>query len=339
MSTLNNTVDELASALNCYQMHAECPRPVCERKDKDTGETVCRFFFGQPNGRKLRTEAVVNRDLDHRNLRFQPIRNNGWVNNLSKIMVMAWLANTDIQPGTNLQGLKEYLAKYCSKSEPTTKSYRELRDIVMLNVSSREPALSLARKLMNQFIGERDISAQEVSHALLNLPYSRSNRQVVFLNFNPLSDSHVHMGIRDGELRTYSSVLKKYIGRLTNFPELRDLTLWEWARKYDHTSYKPLKDTTPTRILCMCPRWKRNVDGQKENYYRAKMMLHHPFTDPDDLLIMDGIAYPSWESVFNACEANHSHPADYYHDPIFDESQQDPRNPSWRRYHACFNFT
>jgi hypothetical protein len=43
-------------------------------------------------------------------------------------------------------------------------------------------------------------------------------------------------------------------------------------------------------------------------------MLHHPFTDWDDLLVVDNQPYESYAEAFQACCELHSHPPDYYPD-------------------------
>ena len=59
-------------------------------------------------------------------------------------------------------------------------------------------------------------------------------------------------------------------------------------------------------------------------------MLHHPFVDWDDLLMVDGQVYRSYIDAFQACHHSHTHPEDFYTDPEAesrgsdDESDEDP---------------
>ena len=41
-------------------------------------------------------------------------------------------------------------------------------------------------------------------------------------------------------------------------------------------------------------------------------MLHHPFNSIEELLSVDGVAYPTYQEAFTACRRSHSHPEDYY---------------------------
>ena len=59
-------------------------------------------------------------------------------------------------------------------------------------------------------------------------------------------------------------------------------------------------------------------------------MLHHPFTDWADLLLVDGWAYGSYIDAFRICDQLHTHLQDFYIDPEAeyldsdDESDEDP---------------
>jgi hypothetical protein len=48
-------------------------------------------------------------------------------------------------------------------------------------------------------------------------------------------------------------------------------------------------------------------------------MLHHPFTDLTDLLSLDGCDYGSYIDAFQACRQLHTHPDDFYTDPVDDQ--------------------
>ena len=45
-------------------------------------------------------------------------------------------------------------------------------------------------------------------------------------------------------------------------------------------------------------------------------MLHYLFTDLTDLLSIDGHTYGCFIEAFAACTALHSHPQDFYDDPV-----------------------
>ena len=98
---------------------------------------------------------------------------------------MGWMANTDIQPPTNLQAVLSYIAKYVSKPEKASTSYLEMQAQILPYVNSRAPLLSFVSKMLNKVIAERDWSVQEVSHILSQLPVQSSSRAVVSLDCRP----------------------------------------------------------------------------------------------------------------------------------------------------------
>lgn len=79
----------------------------------------------------------------------------------------------------------EYIVKYVSKPEKKTETYKQLMQRLLPSVSSNNPVLSAASKLMNQLVGERDWSAQEVCHLLLDLPLLHVSRQVINVDLRP----------------------------------------------------------------------------------------------------------------------------------------------------------
>src|SRR3979411_2362754 len=88
------------------------------------------------------------------------------------------MANTDITPYTSAQTVINYIAKYSSKAETKSKSYSDLVREVLPRVTSRNPISSLVSKLLNKLVAERDWSAQEICHLLLDLRLQSGSRVV-----------------------------------------------------------------------------------------------------------------------------------------------------------------
>ena len=85
------------------------------------------------------------------------------------------MANTDIQPPTNLHAVLSYVGKYVSKPEKSSASYTELQAQILPCVNDRAPLLSFVSKMLNKLIGERDWLAQEVSYILFQLLVQKSS--------------------------------------------------------------------------------------------------------------------------------------------------------------------
>src|SRR5580692_12112132 len=107
------------------------------------------------------------------------------MNQCSPLITMGWMANTDIQPPMSLFAVLAYVAKYVSKPEVKFKSYKDLQGMILPYTNERVPLLLFVSKMLNRLIGERDWSAQEVSHNLLQLPVQESSRSVVTLDCRP----------------------------------------------------------------------------------------------------------------------------------------------------------
>jgi hypothetical protein len=57
------------------------------------------------------------------------------------------------------------------------------------------------------------------------------------------------------------------------------------------------------------------------DYCSVKLILHHPFIDWEDLLSVDGQIYESHIHAFQACTQSHTHPDDFYMDPMDPEAE------------------
>ncbi|KZV59072.1 hypothetical protein PENSPDRAFT_565249, partial [Peniophora sp. CONT] len=58
--------------------------------------------------------------------RFEPQRNDPLLNSYSRVMELAWLANTDIKTVMSLDAAMNYISKYASKSEQNAPAFPEL---------------------------------------------------------------------------------------------------------------------------------------------------------------------------------------------------------------------
>ncbi|EXU95789.1 helitron helicase-like domain protein [Metarhizium robertsii] len=145
-------------------------------------ERECRFDFP----RALRELAAVIRKEGKSYYVFEAARNGNLTNHFNPAIILGWLANIDISPCTSLQGVITYAAKYCSKFEKKREPYCKLADQVLPNTTHLQPLLSFSSRLKNKLISERDYSAQEISHLLLNIPLQEGTRMVVSVDRRPL---------------------------------------------------------------------------------------------------------------------------------------------------------
>lgn len=318
-----NTADQFTAFLNRLQIHSTCRVPYCLRphKESDTPPS-CRFFFPRP----LFLTPVVTKAINHKSWLFSPARNQSNLNQCAPVITMGWMANTDIQPPTTLHAVLSYVGKYVSKPEKASVSYTELQAQVLPHVSDRAPLLSFVSRMLNKLIGERDWSAQEVSHLLLQLPVQKSSRALVTLDCRPEGMQKDLIVLESGETTAQRSALQRYQGRLTDTANgnaaLEGLSLFDCLRNWDWLTWR-IRPRAAARVINYFPRYPKDPKSSTySDYCRVKLMLHHPFVDWEDLLIIEGQAYESYTDAFRACSQLHSHPEDFYTDP-----DTEPGNP------------
>ena len=233
------------------------------------------------------------------------------------------MANTDIQPPTTLHAVLSYIGKYVSKPEKSSLSYTELQAKVLPYINDRAPLLSFASKILNKLVGERDWSAQEVSHILLQLPVQGSSRGDLSLDCRPESEQQDLINLESNETTASRSVLQRYRDRLKDakgeasaIARRKDLSLYECIRGWDYIHWKR-RPRAPPRVINYYPRYSSDPEHPEfPDYCRVQLMLHHPFVSWDDLLVVDGVVYNSFPDAYRACQqASHAHPYDFYTDP------------------------
>ncbi len=208
-----NTADQFAAFLNRLQVHSTCRALYCLRPKKGS-ETPpsCRFYFPRP----LFPVPVVTQEINHKGWLFSPARNQANLNQCAPILTIGWMANTDIQPPTSLHAILSYIGKYVSKPEKSSLSYTELQSQILPYINDRAPLLSFVSKMLNKLIGERDWSAQEVSHLLLQLLVQDSSWGVISLNCQPEEVQDDLIVLESGDISARRSILRRYRDRLTD---------------------------------------------------------------------------------------------------------------------------
>src|ERR1700733_12028574 len=283
-----NTADKFCAFLNRLQVHSTCRVPYCLWPKKGSeAPSSCRFFFPRP----LFLALVVTQEINHKGWLFSPARNQANLNQCTPLLTVGWMANTDIQPPTSLHAVLSYIGKYVSKPEKSSLSYPELQSQVLPYINDRAPLLSFVSKMLNKLIGERDWSAQEVSHLLLQLPVQDSSRGVVSLDCRPEEVQDDLIILESGEISARRSVLRRYRDRLTDTrngnASLPALSLFTCLRLWDWLIWK-IRPRARPRVINYYPRY---LDDPKSlgysDYCRVKLMLHHPFTDGPDLLLVE----------------------------------------------------
>jgi hypothetical protein len=111
-------------------------------------------------------------------------------------------------------------------------------------------------KLLNKLIGERDWSAQEVSHILLGLPAQDSSRHVVTLDCRPEEVQNDAITVEDETVTAQRSPLRRYQDRLTDQVNqaLASVTLFDWLRAWNWPIWT-VRPRAPLRVINYFPRY------------------------------------------------------------------------------------
>ncbi|EED11567.1 hypothetical protein TSTA_008630 [Talaromyces stipitatus ATCC 10500] len=247
-----NTVGFLSRVANRVQRHV-CSKKYCFRKEKGSDVVSCRFHFPH----SIQTEPFVERAPGHQYHHFYSIRNDAMINAWNRCILMGWLANIDIAPGTGSRALLDYIAKYVSKVEKKTESYKDMMKGFLPKLNPQNPFLSAVSKMMNRLIGERDWSAQEVLHLLLDIPLQSASRICINVDCRP-EEVHAAPFVPvepeiegDETVQRGFSVLEKYKRR----PELfENLSYFTFLREFDFRNWRQIyRRDAPVRVLNYFP--------------------------------------------------------------------------------------
>ena len=302
----SNTMHELGEHLNRYQRHTICSTSYCLRRNRRTGEEQCRFHFPWP----LSTVPAVGTNAELSFRTYEPARNHPLLCKYDPSITMAWMANADASPCTDLQAVVAYLAKYCSKAEKKSERYIDIGKDLLPNVNARNPFHSYTNKFMNKMIAERDWSAQEVCHILLEKRLCDSSQDVRPLDVRPFTEQQQQIELGDGSVDVRRTILEKYCSRPADLEHVTYLGIMQ-----DYTIKKDsfCKRRDRHRVARIIPDY--NPSKQYTEFCRAKIILHHLFRELDfsDVynLDFDGLGEPSWEAAYEYCQRHHPpHPID-----------------------------
>ena len=142
------------------------------------------------------------------------------------MQLSGWRANVDMQYVVSRRRVINYVAKYATKSEPRSKSLKTVYRTIMKNLKDDDKSLKVVQKILINSIGERDYSAQETCHLLLQLPMYLASRDFVILSLD--GSREVDNKLDEGKVVTIDSYLDHYSARpaTTEFQDLTICSLW-----------------------------------------------------------------------------------------------------------------
>ena len=146
------------------------------------------------------------------------------------------------------------------------------------------PLLRQFLKLLINSVGERDYSAQETCHLLMQLPMFKASRDFIVLSLD--GSRAVEERLEEHHHATALSILDHYMRRPNSAP-LDDITLLEFARQYTMPKTPGSKPSRRSKCVVVISRPYCSPDpaGPKyEQYCRQSLMQHKSFRVVDDLL-------------------------------------------------------
>ena len=268
---------DLSDLIATCQRHTRCSAAYCLRTRH--GQQECRF--GYPKPLQPRTAIVVEDDSQPTLL---TARNDGMVNSFNPVQLSAWRANVDMQYIVSRRKVIEYCTKYVTKSEPRSQSLKDIFTTIVRSLKEGNNSLKAVQKLLINTVGERDYSAQETCHLLLQLPMFKSSRDFIILSLD--GSRAVEDRLDEEQHATAPSTIDHYLVRPTTAP-FNNITLLEFARQYTMPKTLGSEPTRRNKQVIVIPRPYCSPDptGPKyEQYCRQSLMQHKPFRQLSDLL-------------------------------------------------------
>ena len=257
-------------------MSSACSAAYCLHTSN--GQQKCRFGYPKP----LQPEtALVMEDEDPVLL---TARNDSLINSFNPVQLSAWRANVDIQYCVSRRKVINYCAKYATKCEPRSQSLKEIFTTIVRSLKEDSSSLKTVQKLLISSVGERDFSAQETCHLLLQLPMFKASRDFVVLSLDGSRAVHEHLD--EDQPATVPSALDNYISRPTTI-QFENITLLQFVQDFTMRQECGLEPSKRRKkvVVIVRPYCPPDPNGPKyEQYCQQKLMLYVPFRHQSELL-------------------------------------------------------
>ena len=278
-SEVQDHQQDLVDLVATCQRHTRCSTNYCLRRKQ--GQQVCRF--GYP--KSIQSDTVIIAEGEQPEL--LTARNDTLVNSYNPIQLSAWRANVDMKYVISKQKVIEYCAKYATKTECRSQPLREVFERIVNSLKDGNTSLTAVQKLLMNSVGERDYSAQETCHLLLQLPMFNASREFVVLSLDGsrMVEQNFHR-LLDEQPATTLTILDHYMQRPSN-SAFNDITLLDFARNYSMPKQLLTEPTCRRKqvIVVIRPYYPPDCDGPNyEQFCQQKLMLNVKFRRIAELL-------------------------------------------------------
>ncbi|XP_054260005.1 uncharacterized protein LOC128984689 [Macrosteles quadrilineatus] len=284
MDTLNDlpidgTIEEQVPTI---EIDSELNDSLDDGLKKNGGGFTCRFGYPKSIEEESHLEKNENGDWV-----YTPKRNDELINDYNPFVAHVWRANTDCKVVTSLQMVVNYLAKYASKSEPTSQSFRDIFSELLQTSEPTNYATTALQRTLMKLIGQRDISACEVMRLLTGKALYHSSRQFITLyiskeEFVVLNENGDHG----------SSTFSKYQNR----PRLAEnMTLYQFTSSCNTNSrVKRLTYYRQPRIVQVLPKVTLGISEEHDElYYMQKVLVVSAFRE-----IIEAKTHSTWKETY-----------------------------------------
>ena len=159
--------EDLSQLVATCQKHTRCSEAYCLRTRH--GKQSCHFGYPKP----LQSETAI---VTGEEPTLLTACNDGLINSFNPVQLSAWRANVDMQFVISTRRVIEYCTKYVTKSEPRSETLKDTYTRIVRSLKDGNRSLKVVQKLLIHTVGERDYSAQETCHILLQLPMYKASR-------------------------------------------------------------------------------------------------------------------------------------------------------------------
>ena len=184
-------------------------------------------------------------------------------------------ANVDMQYCLSRHRVVEYCAKYATKCEPRSQPLKEVFTNIVRSLKDDNTSLKAVEKLLINSVGERDYSAQETCHLLLQLPMFRASRDFIMLSLD--GSRAVGDRLDEDQPATALSALDHYIGRPTT-PQFNEMTLLHYVQQFampKQLGSNPFRRRKAV-VVIVRPYFSRDPSGLNyEEHCRQKLIRPH----------------------------------------------------------------
>ena len=187
------------------------------------------------------------------------------INSFNPVQLSAWHAKVDMQYIVFRQRVLQYCTNHVTKSEPQSQSLKELFTSIVRGLREGNSSLKV------NTVSDRDYSAQETCHLLLQLPMFKD---LVILNLD--GSRAVENRLEDGQSATALSIIDHYMGR-PNSIHFNNMTLLEFARQYSMPKSLRAEPTHCSRCIVVTPLSADPASKKYEHYCHQSLMHHKSF--------------------------------------------------------------